>query len=137
MRKHLKIKLSEARQTARAMAKTLHGGEILALIGPLGGGKTTFTQALGRALNIRRRITSPTFILLQKFVGRLPGNTKKPVTLYHLDLYRTNGWREVQTLGLDEIWGKPDTVTVIEWADKIRRKLPPRTLYIYLRHDKP
>ncbi len=146
MCKLIKVKLSGAAAAGRSMAQILRGGEILALTGPLGAGKTTFTQALGRALGVRRRIASPTFILLQKFSARLPEKTKagsktrakppKRITLYHLDLYRTHGWREVETLGLTELWGKPDTVTVIEWANKIRSKLPACTSYIYFSYDK-
>ena len=130
MQKRMKIKLSEVKGVATAMAKTLRGGEILALIGPLGSGKTTFTQTLGKALGIKRRIASPTFILMQKFSAR------RRLTFYHLDLYRTRSFREIQALGITEWWGKPSTITVIEWAGKIRRHLPPRTRYIYLSHDR-
>lgn len=104
----------------------LKGGEILALVGPLGSGKTTFVKALGKALKIKHKITSPTFTLIHIFSANLP-LTKKPVYFYHLDLYRTKNFREIKTLGLEEFWNKPETVTVIEWADKIKNHLPPKT----------
>jgi len=107
---------------ATDLASKLKGGEIFALVGPLGSGKTTFVQALGRELKIRNKITSPTFILLQAFPFKL--KTKKSVWLYHLDLYRTKNFREVKSLGFLEVWGRPDTVTLIEWADKIKKYLP-------------
>lgn len=114
--------------------RTLRGGEILALFGDLGAGKTTLTQKLGKLLGIQKRITSPTYILLQEFQGELTTRkAKQPITLYHLDLYRTNGFLETKALGLPEFWGKPNTLTVIEWADKIESYLPPEnTIKIYL-----
>jgi tRNA threonylcarbamoyladenosine biosynthesis protein TsaE len=125
------IKLEQARAVAARTAKTLKGGEILALIGPLGSGKTTFTKALGQALKIRHKITSPTFTLMHVFPLRLPG---KAAALYHLDLYRTKNFREVKALGITETWGKADTITVIEWADKIKRHLPKKTRLLYFSH---
>src|SRR5580704_15258442 len=100
-----RIAVDQAVDLAQELAPELKGGEILALTGPLGAGKTTFTQALGRALGVRRRITSPTFIILQQFPARLP-NRKKSVALYHLDLYRTRSFREVTALGITEVWGR-------------------------------
>jgi tRNA threonylcarbamoyladenosine biosynthesis protein TsaE len=113
---------------AKAVAKNLKGGEIFALVGSLGSGKTTFVQALGRELKIRQKITSPTFILLQAFPFQ--SKEKKEVWLYHLDLYRTKNFREVKALGLLEVWGRPDTVTLIEWADKIKKHLPKKSIII-------
>ena len=116
------IRLAEIPQVAKTLAKKLKGGEIFALVGPLGSGKTTFVKALGRELKIRQKITSPTFILLQAFPFRI--KPKKNLWMYHLDLYRTKNFKEVKALGLLEVWGRPDTVTLIEWADKIKKYLP-------------
>jgi len=113
---------------AMALAGKLKGGEIFALIGSLGSGKTTFAQALGRELKIRQKITSPTFILLQAFPFKL--KHRKEVWFYHLDLYRTKNFKEVKALGLLEVWGRPDTVTLIEWADKIKKHLPEKSKVI-------
>jgi tRNA threonylcarbamoyladenosine biosynthesis protein TsaE len=122
------ITLGQIPQAAKDITKQLKGGEILALVGPLGSGKTTFTKALGLELKIKHKITSPTFILMQAFPFKLKG--KKQAWLYHLDLYRTKNFKEVKSLGLLEIWGRSDTVTVIEWADKIKRHLPKQSLTI-------
>lgn len=113
------------------LSTTLRGGEVLALIGPLGSGKTTFTQALGRHLKICNRITSPTFIIMQVFKGRLK---KKPIQFYHLDLYRTKNFKEIIALGIEEFWQNRDNITVIEWADKIKNNLPKDTIYIYFKN---
>lgn len=120
------ITLDEIPSLAKQVAKTLRGGEIFALIGTLGSGKTTFVKALGKELKIKHKITSPTFALMHAFP--LPKKNKRPgLTLYHLDLYRTKNFREVTALGLLEIWGRKDTLTFIEWADKIKRHLPKKT----------
>ena len=102
------------------------GGEVLALIGPLGAGKTRFVQGLAKGLEVAERyITSPTFILLQSYEGRLP--------LYHIDLYRIEKEAEMEPLGLDEfLEGKG--VSAIEWADKALSALPPSRLTIAFRY---
>jgi tRNA threonylcarbamoyladenosine biosynthesis protein TsaE len=135
MNSEYRIGLTQAKDKAKALAKQLKGGEVLALIGPLGSGKTTFTQALGQALKIRHKILSPTFVLMQEYPGRLLVGKKSRVTLLHLDLYRTGTLRDIVSLGLMQAWQRPDTVCIIEWADKIKKHLPPGTIYIYLTRD--
>jgi tRNA threonylcarbamoyladenosine biosynthesis protein TsaE len=132
MRKVKTIKLDEIPTEAKNLSKRLKGGEILALIGPLGSGKTTFTKALGKYLKVKHPITSPTFTLMHAFPARL--SAKKSIILYHLDLYRSKSFLEVKALGLTEIWGNQDAVTVIEWADKIKKHLPKKTSLIYFEH---
>jgi tRNA threonylcarbamoyladenosine biosynthesis protein TsaE len=105
-----RIKLDEAAAFAATLAKTLRGGEIIALVGPLGAGKTTFTKALGKSLGVKRSITSPTFILSQEF--------------------RTAKKTRDGLLGLEEFWGRPETITAIEWADKITPLLPKDTIVL-------
>lgn len=134
----IEVPLSQATATAKKMAGTLKGGEVLALIGELGSGKTTFTQGLGKALGITRTIASPTFVMMQEFpVPRSKQQAKlgKKQFLYHLDLYRTKNFAEVESLGITQWWGHPETITVIEWADKILNHLPPQTKLIYLHRD--
>jgi tRNA threonylcarbamoyladenosine biosynthesis protein TsaE len=121
------VTLAEIPALAKAISAKLKGGEIFALTGTLGSGKTTFAKALGKQLKIKQKITSPTFVLLQAFPFKLKN---KPALLYHLDLYRTRNFNEVKALGLLEIWGKPNTVTIIEWADKINKHLPKKTNFI-------
>ncbi len=129
MKKTINLSLSEIPEIAAQVAKNLDGGEVFALIGPLGSGKTTFTQSLGKHLEIRQKITSPTFTLLNCMPAKLKKNKKK-IAFYHLDLYRTKNFAEAKALGLTEFWGKTHTVTLIEWADRIRRHLPKKTIII-------
>ena len=102
----------------------LQPGSIIALVGPLGAGKTTLVQGFGAGLDIREAITSPAFNYLFEYSGRLP--------LYHADLYGIKSAREFLTLGLDEYFDS-EGVFVIEWAERIADILPPETVTIYLR----
>lgn len=97
----------------------------MCLVGGLGAGKTTFTQGMANGLGVQTGVSSPTFILMR--VSK--GISKK---LYHLDLYRLeeNVDREVENLGLFEIWGKKENITVIEWAEKIKNILPKNSIWI-------
>ncbi len=130
------IKLSQTNNKAEELSKKLHGGEILALSGDLGSGKTTFTKALAKFLGVKQTVTSPTFVLMQQYkTSKKTGKTKAPLWLYHLDLYRTKNFKEVEGLGLQEIWGRPEVITVIEWADKIKPHIPKNAIQINFIRD--
>ncbi len=131
-KKPFRIRIAEVASFAKSFAPTLKGGEIIALIGPLGAGKTTFTKHLGAALGIKKNITSPTFIFSQDFTTPLKNPVSgKKIVLHHLDLYRLNHPKEAALIGLHEFWGQPNTITIIEWADKILPLLPKQTIYIH------
>lgn len=134
MKQSYSLTCNEIPSVAQAIASQLQGGEILALIGPLGSGKTAFVKALAKHLKIKNRVTSPTFILMHSFLGRLPKN-KKTILLVHLDLYRTHSWKEIVPLGITELWRRKNSVTVIEWADKIKNRLPKNSQLLYFKHD--
>jgi len=112
---------SEASQTfGESWATELTGGEIFALHGVLGAGKTQLVKGLARGLGFEGEVTSPTFTIIHEYRGgRLP--------LYHIDLYRLPGAREAVDLGLEEYLPAPDGITVIEWPDRIPSLLPPQT----------
>ena len=102
----------------RKLARNLKPGDVLALEGDLGSGKTTFTKGIALGLGVKKNIyvTSPSFVLIREYKeGKMP--------LYHLDLYRLDKDSELATTGYEEyIWG--DGVTVIEWAEKVEGILP-------------
>ncbi|MBU1912219.1 MAG: tRNA (adenosine(37)-N6)-threonylcarbamoyltransferase complex ATPase subunit type 1 TsaE [Candidatus Omnitrophica bacterium] len=105
------------------LAKKLRTGDVVALSGNLGSGKTTFTKGIGKGLGIKnpRRINSPTFVLIKEYDGKMP--------LYHLDLYRLDKLKEIENLAIEEyIYGKG--VTVIEWAEKIKCLLPKKHISV-------
>jgi len=136
MRKIFNLTLTDIPKTAKSIAHKLRGGEVLALVGELGSGKTAFTKALAKALKVKDKVTSPTFVLMNVFPAVLPKNEKR-VTLVHLDLYRTKNFRETKALGLNELWQKKNTVTVIEWADKIKKHLPRASIKISFSNEIP
>ena len=107
---------------------------ILALYGELGSGKTTFIQGLARGLGIKKRILSPSFVLIRHYTQGL-----KPRNFYHVDLYRLDSAKEAEGLGLEEIWSDPENICAIEWAEKIENLLPKKRIDIffnYLDQDK-
>ncbi len=116
----------ETRAFALALAQKLAAGDVLALIGDLGTGKTALTRYIGEGLGIRQRISSPTFTIVKEYTdGRLP--------LYHFDVYRVMDPDALFEIGADEYF-YGDGVCVIEWADLIADSLPENTKYIYLRY---
>jgi tRNA threonylcarbamoyladenosine biosynthesis protein TsaE len=120
--------LPELEKFAEKLSTGLKGDETLALIGNLGAGKTTFVKKLLKASGIRKNITSPTFVLMLPYKNR-------GWTFYHLDLYRIGGYKEVVALGVEESWGRKNNVFLIEWADKIKAKLPAKTIYLNFKFD--
>ncbi len=101
------------------------GGEIFALAGTLGAGKTTFTQSFARGLGVPQSmpVTSPTFVLHRRYAGRL--------TLEHLDAYRLAGAADFEALGIGEIL-EGSGVAVVEWADRVKEVFPSRAVWIEL-----
>ncbi|MBU1177860.1 tRNA (adenosine(37)-N6)-threonylcarbamoyltransferase complex ATPase subunit type 1 TsaE [Patescibacteria group bacterium] len=110
----------KTQEVGKLLATELRGGEVISLLGDLGGGKTTFTQGLAAGLGVKEVITSPTFTIMKKYSTR--HDTIK--NLYHLDLYRLSDPQELADLGFTEIVADPQNVTVIEWANKAKRIIP-------------
>jgi len=96
---------------------------VLALIGDLGGGKTTFLQGFAKGLGIKEKILSPTFVIMKKFKIQ---NSKFKI-FYHIDCYRIEKPKEILNLGFKEIISDPGNIVTIEWADRITRILPKDT----------
>jgi tRNA threonylcarbamoyladenosine biosynthesis protein TsaE len=119
--------VAETKQIASKFVKKLHGGEVIALYGDLGSGKTTFTQGIAGELGIKRHINSPTFILLRTYDVVSHPKIKR---LYHLDLYRTQTAQDIEGLGLYEIMEEKDAIIVIEWPEKIGNKIPDQSIMI-------
>lgn len=111
----------ETRALGERFGEALQPGTVVACIGELGAGKTCFLQGLARGLGVTADVTSPTFVLVNQYRGRLP--------IFHLDAYRTEALTEVLELGLEEMM-HGDGVTVIEWADKILPLLPAGTTMV-------
>jgi tRNA threonylcarbamoyladenosine biosynthesis protein TsaE len=113
----------ETQAAAARLAETLGAGDVVALTGELGAGKTCFTQGLARGLGVSGRAVSPTFVLVNEYRGRLP--------VHHVDAYRTASLTELLDLGIEELFDG-DGVTVVEWADKLEPLLPARTVRVHI-----
>jgi tRNA threonylcarbamoyladenosine biosynthesis protein TsaE len=111
----------------RRLGERLAAGSVLALFGPLGAGKTVLTKGLAEGLGVpdSREVTSPTFVLIHEYQGRLP--------VYHIDAYRLGGVADAEALGTDELFFD-DGACIVEWADRIAEALPPERLDIRLEH---
>jgi tRNA threonylcarbamoyladenosine biosynthesis protein TsaE len=104
------------------IARHMSGNMVLALVGPLGAGKTLLVKGIAAEnAGAPCEVTSPTFTLVQEYPGRL--------TLYHMDVYRLPGSHDPLLLGLDEMV-RPDSVLIVEWADRITEALIADTLWI-------
>ncbi len=103
----------------RALAENLQAGDVVALCGQLGAGKTQATKGIVAGLGSSAAVTSPTFTLVHEYSdGRLP--------IFHFDFYRMDSAQEVLTVGWDDILDEPGVV-IIEWADLFPELLPPHT----------
>ena len=109
--------VTETLQLGKRMGRLLQSGEVVALTGELGSGKTHFIKGLAAGAGVERPddITSPTFTLIHEHPGRLP--------FYHIDLFRLTAEGEAEELGLEEYLGKKG-ITAVEWADRIPTLLP-------------
>jgi tRNA threonylcarbamoyladenosine biosynthesis protein TsaE len=107
----------------KIIGEHLTNGDIVALIGELGTGKTCLTKGIARGIGVPNeyQITSPSFTLINEYQGR--------VNLYHFDLYRLKGPMDLEDMGYEE-YLSGDGVNVIEWADKINNILPDEALFI-------
>ncbi|MEI8334915.1 MAG: tRNA (adenosine(37)-N6)-threonylcarbamoyltransferase complex ATPase subunit type 1 TsaE [Chloroflexota bacterium] len=106
---------AETRALAARLAAVACPGDLVALLGDLGAGKTEFAKGFGAGLGVTEMISSPSFVLMAEHQGRVP--------LFHLDLYRLDGPDVVLADGLlDE--READGVTLVEWADRLGRALP-------------
>lgn len=129
----------ETQKISENFVKRLKKGNVIALYGNLGSGKTTFVQGLARGFGITKRIISPTFIIVRQYkvspprspVGHLgggedirPSTPARRNTFYHVDLYRIEDQREIEGLGLREIINDGKNTIAIEWAEKMQNLLP-------------
>lgn len=121
--------IAETDRLGRRIGRTLQGGEIVALYGELGSGKTALVRGMAAGLGAPpRAVSSPTFVLIHEYHGRM--------RLAHADLYRLDSAAELPHIGLSD-YDDDHTVTVIEWAERAGHDLPADRLEIHLRHRSP
>lgn len=104
---------------------------IIGLEGDLGGGKTTFLQGFARGLEIKRKVLSPTFVIIKKF--NIPKDKKiksRFLNFYHIDCYRLEKSKDILELDFESIISDPKNIIAIEWVDRIKEALPKEMIFI-------
>lgn len=133
----------ETKKAARLLAQEIikkplktKGAVVIGLEGELGSGKTRFVQGFARGLGIRQRLTSPTFVILRRHAipaSPAGGRDKQYANLYHIDCYRLNKSKDLLDLDFKEITNNSQNITIIEWAEKVKKILPRDAIWIRFR----
>jgi len=125
MRRFISKNTHETVRIGARLGSLLKGGDVIALIGQLGSGKTTLVKGIAQGLGVKdsKYVNSPSFVIVKEYDGDVP--------LYHFDIYRLDDPSEMNTVGYEE-YLYADGVSVIEWADKIEKILPDEYLSIDL-----
>lgn len=101
---------------------------VIALIGELGGGKTTFLQGFAKGLGVKEKILSPTFVIMRKF--KICADSPQFLSFYHIDCYRIQNPKEILMLGFRKIISDQQNIVAIEWADKTEKIMPKDALWV-------
>ena len=119
---------TETQTLGEQLGKTLKSGDVIALIGDLGTGKTCLTQGIARGIGIApdEVVSSPSYILINEYNGTIP--------IYHIDLYRLETAAEIAELGLMEYMDS-DGICIIEWAERMEHALPENHMRIDIRWE--
>ena len=115
----------ETWEIGRRLGQRAGAGDVFLLTGTLGAGKTCLTQGIAWGLGVEGYATSPTFVIVRRYRGRL--------TLYHIDLFRISDAQEAQELGIEE-YLSGEEVCVVEWADRAPEVFPPESLWIAMEY---
>jgi len=115
MKRFLTRSAEETIELGKRIGAFLLPNEVVGLFGPLGAGKTTLIQGIAEGLAVKDYVTSPTFVIINEYQGRLP--------FYHIDLYRLEEIKDIEELGIEEYFYRGG-VCVIEWAEKLEKLFP-------------
>ena len=120
MKQYTSKNVTETKKIADKHAKFIKSGQIITLTGDLGGGKTTYIQALAKTLGVQKRVTSPTFVLMKIY----PVKHKHLDKICHIDAYRIQNPEDLLAIGAGEYLKDKKCLTLIEWGEKVRSILP-------------
>ncbi len=126
MEKFISKSYLETESIAENFANSLTGGEVIAFKGGLGMGKTCFTRGLARGLGFKGVVTSPTFALINEYLGGR-------LNLYHYDMYRIFSWDDLYSSGFFDYF-EENGVIVAEWSENIETALPDNTIYVEIKY---
>lgn len=128
MQKILTENPEQTKELAKLLAGEIRGGEIICLSGDLGAGKTTFTQGLLEGLGVEGPYTSPTFALMKEY-SISKSEILRDLNIHHIDAYRIEE-NDLINLGWQDFAGKENTVTIVEWAERIENIIPAGSLWM-------
>ena len=117
-------------QLGRELALRLHPGDVVAMYGDLGSGKTEFIRGVCTALDVVDLISSPTFTIINEYTGRLADGHE--ARIFHIDLYRLENDHDLEEIGLPEILNDPIGVKLVEWSEHAEALLPERKIEVRL-----
>lgn len=117
---------AETEQAGEQLAKELRPGDVVALFGNLGAGKTQFIRGLARGLAITDMVSSPTFALVHTYSGRIP--------LYHFDMYRIMNWADLESTGFFDYLDSGG-ICAVEWSENIEAALPANAIRVHIEPD--
>lgn len=120
------VTVEQTRQLGKQLGGCLRGGDVVALMGDLGAGKTAFAQGVGEAFSVEGPMTSPTFTLIHEYLGKILGIQLR---LVHMDLYRLQHPEEAEVIGVEDAF-QEDAVCLIEWPEIIEEYLPDDRLIV-------
>ncbi len=124
----------ETKKLGKSLARVLKKGDLVCLYGDLGSGKTTFVQGLAEGLGIKQKIISPTFIIIKNYESPLRSALQnfegqaRVMNFYHIDLYRVENEKDLESLGIEEILNDSENIVVIEWAENLKEFLPKKRI---------
>lgn len=115
-------------ELGQKIAREFKGGDVVALRGELGAGKTVLIKGVAQGLGYTEIVNSPTFVLMQ--IYELPEEQEGIFYICHIDAYRVHSSEEIKNAGVEEYLGREDTLTLVEWPERISDILPSYTTYI-------
>ena len=121
--------IEDTQKVAKNLAKKTPPGSVIALIGELGAGKTTFTKGFAREMGVKDPVTSPTFKLVSEYKG-------KKYVLNHVDAYRMEGPKDFLNIGGEEYLTAKNSITIIEWGDLLSDLLSEETITVHFKRIK-
>ena len=121
--------IQDTQKVAKNLAKKTPPGSVIALIGELGAGKTTFTKGFAREMGVKDPVTSPTFKLVSEYKG-------KKYVLNHVDAYRMEGPKDFLNIGGEEYLTAKNSITIIEWGDLLSDLLSEETITVHFKRIK-